>query len=451
MTTLIILNLIFFILLSLLKPRLSLFFILISLPTYLIRFSIFKIPFTLIEAQILILSIKFLIDLFRKKITLPKVFFFKEIFLWLFVAILAVCISSFSLSSLGAWKAYFLEPLLLFLITISYLNKKDDWKKIVYSLSFSALIVSLFAIYQKITGNFIPNPFWQAVETRRVTSFFSYPNAIGLYLAPITMLGVSVIFSNINTQLNKKTLLKTAFLILTSFLSVLSIYFAKSEGALIALALGLMFFLFFYNKKIRKLLSFFLLLSFVFIIFNQNAFTYLKNKTTLQDKSGQIRISQWQETWKMLQTDKNWLKGSGLNNYQNKIEPFHKEGIFIEDKQDPNWLRKVLFNEEFRKTAWQPLEIYLYPHNIILNFWTELGFLGLIVFLIIIGKYLYYSLKLKNKKISLTLISVMLVIFIHGMVDVPYFKNDLSLLFWIIISILVMNLNTNESKKNTIK
>jgi O-antigen ligase len=451
MPTLIILNILFFTLLSFLKPRLGLFFIFFLLPCYLIRFSLFNIPFTLIEIQILILGIKFLFDIFKKRISIPKTFFLKEILLWLIISIFASSVASFSLSSLGILKAYFFEPILLFFIIISYLNKKNDWKKIIYYLSLSAFFISLFAIYQKLTGNFISNPFWQIAETRRVTSFFPYPNAVGLYLAPIVMLNISTIFSNIKEGFSKNDKLKTFFLILSSFLSILSIYFAKSEGALIALIVGFIFFLFFYNKKSKYLIITLLGTLIIFLSLNQNALFYIKNKVTLQNKSGQIRISQWQETWKMLKDDNNWLKGTGLNNYQNKIKPYHKEGIFIKDKQNPDWLRNVLFNKEFRKKAWQPLEIYLYPHNIILNFWTELGIAGLIIFLIIVGKYLFYSIKIKNKNISLLLTSTMLVIFVHGLVDVPYFKNDLSLLFWSIISLLVIILNTNGTKKNTIK
>ena len=32
----------------------------------------------------------------------------------------------------------------------------------------------------------------------------------------------------------------------------------------------------------------------------------------------------------------------------------------------------------------------------------------------------------------------MLIILLHGLVDVPYFKNDLSALFWIILSLLAL-------------
>lgn len=148
--------------------------------------------------------------------------------------------------------------------------------------------------------------------------------------------------------------------------------------------------------------------------------------------------------------------GSGLDNYQQKIKPYHQEGIFFNKDRDPDFNRKiVIFDDNYRAEKWQPLEVYLYPHNIILNFWTELGFLGMLLFSFIIIKFLILALKYyhqkkgsKNKYLGLALFSSMLIILIHGMVDVPYFKNDLSALFWIIISLLAMLKLQNNSTKN---
>jgi O-antigen ligase len=98
---------------------------------------------------------------------------------------------------------------------------------------------------------------------------------------------------------------------------------------------------------------------------------------------------------------------------------------------------------------WQPTEIYMYPHNIFLNFWSELGLLGALLFSWIIAKFLWQSstLYLKEKNfLALGLCGAMLVILIHGLVDVPYFKNDLSVLFWILIALLG-SLNLNAKTK----
>jgi hypothetical protein len=70
-----------------------------------------------------------------------------------------------------------------------------------------------------------------------------------------------------------------------------------------------------------------------------------------------------------------------------------------------------------------------------LNFWLETGLLGLVCFALLI----FFSMKNYARKpsaiklgASLFLISVI----VHGMVDAPYFKNDLSVLFWFALTLI---------------
>ena len=141
------------------------------------------------------------------------------------------------------------------------------------------------------------------------------------------------------------------------------------------------------------------------------------------------------------------ITGAGLANYQNAVAPYHQEGIFFNIDNDPEFHRHVVWDEEYKKSHWQPVEVYLYPHNIFLNFWTELGLAGMVLFIWIIGKYLAISirnLKLEirnskfkeNKYLVIGLMCSMVVVIIHGIVDVPYFKNDLAAMFWLLIAMM---------------
>jgi O-antigen ligase len=107
---------------------------------------------------------------------------------------------------------------------------------------------------------------------------------------------------------------------------------------------------------------------------------------------------------------------------------------------------------------WQPTEVYMYPHNIILNFWSELGILGVLLFCWIIAKFLWQSSRFfltekgsAERFIALGLMTSMVALVVHGLVDVPYFKNDLSALFWISIALLgglTLKQNEKDSTKN---
>ena len=138
------------------------------------------------------------------------------------------------------------------------------------------------------------------------------------------------------------------------------------------------------------------------------------------------------------------ISGAGLNGYQAAVKPYHQEGIFYNSDNLPNFDARTYGSAELRVKYWQPVEIYLYPHNIFLNFWSELGMAGALLFIWIIGKYLFLSLRLSQKLksqnepekyLALGLFAAMIVVIIHGLVDVPYFKNDLAAMFWIIIAL----------------
>lgn len=442
---------ILFIVLSFLNLKKAIILTLIFLPSYLIRFELLGLPLTILELMILIILGVWLVKNWQK-ISQPKTWkaplFWHEALLVIITASLAVFVN-FGSTSLGIWKAYFLEPILFLFVLTSIFKGKEDAKKIIAALSVSAFFTALFAVYQKISGDFISNPFWAAEETRRVVSWFSYPNAVGLFLAPLTMIAVGRFFAFPNKTTFRDSL-KKLFYLAVIILSLLAAFFAHSEGALIAIMGSSWLFLFFAGKKPRYLAITLAVIGLVGIF----SFTPIKNytteKATLMDLSGQIRRQQWTETWKML-NDGKLLTGAGLSGYQNAVKPFHQAGIFVKN-DDPNWLRKVLWNKEYRDSVWQPVEIYFYPHNIILNFWSEVGFFGLLIFMWLIAKQLFLSFKsaTKNKErdrfLTLGVGTAMTAIIIHGLVDVPYFKNDLAIIFWVIIALTVILIKQNEKE-----
>ncbi|HYM96317.1 MAG TPA: O-antigen ligase family protein [Candidatus Sulfotelmatobacter sp.] len=84
---------------------------------------------------------------------------------------------------------------------------------------------------------------------------------------------------------------------------------------------------------------------------------------------------------------------------------------------------------------------FIDPHNILLNFWTETGILGVIGF-----AWLLYTGFLASWRgwrasvaewapIHLGVLLALVGVVVHGLVDVPYFKNDLSLEFWFLLGL----------------
>lgn len=475
--------------------------ILAMLPVYLVRFN-FGIPLTLLEVMIWIcfgfwfmtrtqfrnfIRGKYgVADFLQNRKKRQKYPFAREITFFLFISWIALLVAGFDNAALGIWKAYFFEPILVFIMVLNIFSVREekvnlengskeevvrfDYDKIVWPLIVSMFFISIYAVFQKFTGIGIVNEFWQNEATRRVTSFFPYPNAVGLYLAPLIMVVIGWAvdkFPISNFQFQKNGLWQKiiifSFVLGTIGLSILSIYFAKSEGALIALVAGFFIFLFFYNRQAKILSVLLCIIALIFIVNNESLKVKVADKLSLKDLSGEIRKQQWRETWQMLK-DGRMFQGTGLANYQEKILPYHQEGIFFNFDNDPDFYRKIrIFDDKYRAERWQPVEIYMYPHNIVLNFWTELGILGILIFVWIIEKYFMIGFRnypnWAERKIAvegeyehsflvLGLICAMFVIIIHGLVDVPYFKNDLSVMFWLLVAMISMlNLSFLENKK----
>ncbi|MBI5022847.1 MAG: O-antigen ligase family protein [Candidatus Magasanikbacteria bacterium] len=395
---------IFFILFAWLTTRRilnGLLLIVAFLPSYLLRFQLAGVPITVLEGMILITTLIWIIQHRNdwKKIgasaingKLPRAPYnrwFAATLLLLIATTVSIFVSTDIRAATGIWKAYFIEPLLFFSVFISTVKTDADKKQIVWALLLGTLPITIFAIIQKFTGWLIPNPFWQAEETRRVTGFFNYPNAVALYVAPLLPLTIYLW----NNRLTQKILL---VIIIVS--GVLAIIFAQSTGALIALA-GTAILFGLINKKMRLYaIGAVIIAAIIFLA------TPLKqpfaNEVLFQGVSGQLRLNMWGETVEMLKTHP--ILGAGLANYQTAIAPWH-----------------IL--------KWA--EIYLYPHNIFITFWSETGIFGLIAFICLI--ILFFKKTIFNRTtLAKVLVASMLILLIHGLVDVPYFKNDLAVIFW---------------------
>lgn len=453
-----------FLILALWRVDYALFVLIAALPAYLIRFSVLGIPSTALELMILITFAVWFIkkwlpkikSLFKKDRPRTPYPFSVEIILLIVFSFIATGIASFNLGALGIWKAYFFEPILIFILIFNIYNEKKDWQKILWAFLISAISVSALAIYQKITGQFISNPFWANEETRRVVSWFGYPNAVGLYLAPLVLIFLGWFFSLAHSTTLTKTF-KKILIILVIAASLLSIYFARSEGALIGIVGGLVAFALLAGRRQRIAIIVLGLIVAGSLFFFAPAKNFVVTKLTLNDLSGQIRQRQWKETFLAL-TGTKFITGVGLNNYQAAVAPYHQEGIFFNSDNIANFDETLRASSTLRTKYWQPVEIYMYPHNIFLNFWSEIGLLGALVFVWLLFKSFFMALKLSitygrekhpEKYLALGLMSALVAIVVHGLVDVPYFKNDLAVMFWIILALIgLLNLNQKFGTKN---
>jgi len=390
------------------KPLWGIYIISAGLPSFLLRFKIAGIPMTFLEVMILLL---FLICLFHKKIDFKKIYHNK--FFWPLVVILGFAtLSVFTayghIEAAGAWKAYFIEPVLFWAILVSNMRSRKALDGLFWAMGASVFYLSIIALIQKFTGWGVPQAFMSpSGGVDRVVAILNYPNALGLYIGPLLILLTGWLVSG---SKNSWVLVLKLLIIVLGFVTII---LAKSEAAIGAvlivwLIMGFCF------KKTRYFAIGFAIIGALILVFYSGLREFVLTKIFLNDYSGGIRKIIWHESWKMLKY--RWLFGAGLSGYQHYIYPYHLNTF----------------------------ETFPYPHQILFNFWSELGLGGLIAFAWLFLRYFWMNIRAISRNpgtriMALTLIGVGIEIIIHGLVDVPYFKNDLSVLFWIIVAVASIN------------
>ncbi|MCX6781834.1 MAG: O-antigen ligase family protein [Candidatus Magasanikbacteria bacterium] len=410
----------FFICLAWVNFRYAVCLLLLLLPGYLIRFNLGPLPSTLLEISFGSIALVWLVRYFRSDWEVIKSFFlqyralFALIFIFFFASLIAAFANPIPLKALGIWRAYFLEPIILFLILIGR-HKEIPPKDLLKFLAWSSVGVSLMAIIQKITGHFYPPSLWDDQLFGRPTSFFTTPNAIGLYLVPILILLAPAAARIIQKKREPGDWWMMSILLA----GVLAVLLSFSQGAWAAIVAGLIVFGFLFGQ--RRLTASVL----VIIIFTLALAPNIRNAFLFQDQAGQNRLTLWKYSTEYLtKTPTNFILGSGLRRFFTEVQqPYYNV---------------------------QEMERLIYPHNIFLNFWLETGLLGVLSFVGILI-YLFYlaaNIFKKNRLFGAAIAGALTAFAVHGLVDVPYFKNDLAMIFWIITAAIVI-IASNLSKEKT--
>ena len=262
------------------KLDLGLFFVFLFLPSYLIRFKFAGLPSTLLEIMIWIIFLIWvserIVKLDYKKQFDNLITTYKNNFtlfiasgLFLIGATISIYTSINLKSALGEWKAFYIEPFLLFIILITHIKTNKQIQNILSAIVLCGLATSILAIYQHFTGWMVPWDFWENRNTFRVTGWYSFPNGVGLFLAPIYPLAI-YLFQNKWSLLKKEKNNLNYLILIISLLfiifSPLAIFFAKSTGGLIGIIASIGLLLLIWQKS-RKFILVFGIISLLIIIF----------------------------------------------------------------------------------------------------------------------------------------------------------------------------------------
>jgi len=393
------------------------FIIALCMPAYLVRFQVSGIPSSLLEIVIYLALIYGLINLKKAQTNQNLAKLYLPVGLFLLAATISVYISPLKTQALGQLKAFFIDPIIVFWLATAYL-KREDVVWLVVGLSGSSLVVAMHTFWQKFSG--------QVTIDNRVVGIFGYsPNYIALFLGPIAVL----LFSYGIELLNKKKTLASFSLIFISLLNFLAIYLSGSRAGLLVVIAGLVIYLllkfrFFFQKNSVALI---LLIGVIVTSISLSWFAFRPNFNLSPDLGGRITSSNnirwqiWETSWELISGQP--IFGVGLANFQNAFSSLTKE--------------RVNFPEYISPWA-------LTPHNLFLTLWSTVGILGLISFCWLTISLYNFGIKKISLGLSLVLIATLSTLILQGLVDTPYFKNDLSIFFWLVAAFVVL-LNKEEN------
>ena len=444
-------SLLFF--LALLRPQWAILACLAILPTYLLKLSLFGIPTTVLELSIYATFIGSFCSLLffksknpKSEIRNPKQYqilkhqnsklfdiwvlnlfrasslefrillggLFWPIAAWLIITLVSALFSENTKIALGGWKAWVLDPILVLILIIRFFKPADHWK-IIASLSVSSAVLSFYGLAEYF---FRP---WQLGDGR-LDSVFDPANYHAMFVGPIIVLAIGFILSSQTPRAWKH------YLGIASAINLIALIFTFSYGGYLAVLGGLIILGFSTLNKIWKK-RMILGVLIIFIVFLALAAPTKKFQDIFEYKersSGHARLEIWQTSWLIFKEHP--ILGVGLNNFE------------------------TLYRETIPRVAFPPLEwLVAQPHNLYLALLAQTGLLGFLAFLWIIIQFLKSTnrdTRNASYKLQVTSFAAMSAILLHGLVDTPYFKNDLSVIFWLIVALTIIQTRHIALKNN---
>ncbi|MCE9643228.1 MAG: O-antigen ligase family protein [Candidatus Andersenbacteria bacterium] len=376
------------------------------LPLYIVRFSIFGVPTNAFEVSVLL---ALCIGVFSINIRRSWVYALKTMPRGMQIAIallfLSACISA-AIShemrvSFGILKGWFIVPMVFGFLVMSAIKYNSAMKpRILDSLMVSGVVVSVIGMLQ-------------IGSMPRIASVYDVPNSLALFIVPLVIIA-----------LYRGVLLRNRAYLVSAAIIAIAILATQSVGAIFALIgtgsigwfAGILPAVF--NSKAQRLRVRFLswvIMAVIFIAFVLSGRIQYLIPPLLHPgatNSATVRLQLWDVGIRLIQ--KHSILGVGLGQF----EPAYQAQLHqLFTQHVPGLQAEYVFRD---------------PHNWIISFWLNLGILGLVSFAYINYKAIRISIKsknLENRAIALAGISTLL----FGLVDTIYWKNDLSVLWWMVM------------------
>jgi O-antigen ligase len=392
-------------------------------PLYLIKFTVWRVPLTVLELLLLSFILACLANKIFKRVGVKKqkaawLNFTEKKNFWLSVAVmllgafLATAFSENLRVSAGILKSWILEPLIFAVLAVEALDGQRTAKWLLGGALVSGAAVAAVSLGYLICG--------RLTFDGRLAAFYLSPNHLAMFLAPALLLAAGFLF-------DAKKRWQKSFLLVVACLLLVILYFTYSYGAWLAVFLAGIFAIFLTwrlkaisGKKLAAIGGL-LLVALALLAFLQLGGEKLANLLRFERSSLQSRLIIWQAAGRILSG--NWLLGIGPGMFQKYYLDYQR--------YFPPYLE------------WAVPQ----PQNLFLAWWLQAGILGLAGFVwLLVGFFQKTWAAVKKQKTSkskalegaapiIILMAVVFYLLAHGLIDATYWKNDLALVFWVVIAL----------------
>jgi len=369
--------------------------VILTIPFYAQRIALLNTSLSVLTINLVVLSITLFITSRKRIIAVFK----KEYLLWLFAALFIVSfIPSLLLNpnahGIGVFFEWLLMPAITGFLLHAYIQSAaHTFKTVRNTLLFTLFIISVIAVTYFILD----------IKTfdGRLSAFYPSPNHLALFITPIIPLLIAQFF-------NLKRIPSKIVYLSIFILSLFVLFFTNSFISSASLIISLSFITLIYVQKKKLLLSILLMFFIIISIIISHKITSIELNSTHNPLFSRAEI--WTVAIHHIQTN------TFLNT--NHIDSFGQ--IYLEAQP---------FYAPYN--TWSAPT----PHNLFLTLWISSGFITVLFFCLLCSRWLYITFHFYKKTKNATIlfyVAALLIILLSGIFDTPFWKNDLSLLFWII-------------------
>lgn len=383
------------------RPAAALAVLAAALPAYLIRFSVFGIPTTLFEVGLYAVTLGMLLASARTRslrVTLGRGWRTLGPVRWplvslVIVAALAAAFSIDTRTAWGAWKAWFADAALFgFLLA---LVGRSAIVPLVGGAAVGSIGLSIYGLWEYVFA-------YGGLQDGRLNSVFETANYHAMLVVPII---IGLLGAGWAARRWRPWLWGAAALEIVALALTLSYggYFGLAAGVL-ALAAWLRHRRWFVPVLLALVVVVALGLA---VIAPTDKFRRLNDFSTRSSVS--VRVEIWRAAWLIVREQP--LLGVGPNAFE------------------------TAYREAIPRIVFPPLEwLVAQPHNFLLAVATQTGSLGVMVFSWLLWTF-FHQARSRPDPVGATLGAAMIALLVHGLVDTPYFKNDLAL---VLVSLIVL-------------